>query len=441
VSKNPYTVLDVHPDASPDEIAFAYRRALEVVAREGNDPGHRDAVRQAYDTLSNPIQRAAYNAAQGDKVYEDYIGGDMVRSTEGLEGWLSIPWVRWVLAGMVVIVLLVVWKARKPVKVEPPVTVVSTTQLEPAPVAQEAAPAAVTPIVLTGARTPEEVFAAVSGSVAKVMVQDSAGNTISSGSGVVIGSGIVITNCHVVQRASSVTVKLGPETYDGTLVQADEEFDLCRLSVTGLNARPVNIGSVANLRVGQKVLAIGSPYGLENTLSEGLVSALREVPGGTMIQTSAPISPGSSGGGLFDMTGTLVGINTFQHRYGQNLNFAVPADWINQMYSRSAGVGVGTIGNKPAPPQKELTASDLIVGQWWCYGSITGNTGTWTFSPTGTVMIEREGRLSRANYNVQDNMLRVFDAGGTLHWQLEEVNEKKMVIFAGDGRRLVCDKR
>jgi serine protease Do len=441
VAKNLYTVLDVHPDASSDEINFAYRRALESVAREGNDPGKREAVRQAYDTLSNPMLRSAYNASQGDKVYEDYIGADMVRSTEGIEGWLSIPWVRWVLAGLVVIVLLLVWKARKPpVKVVPFVPPAPTEEIAPLQ-SGVAAPPAVSPIVLSGNRSPEEIFAAVSGSVAKIMVQDAAGNTISSGSGVVIGSGIVITNCHVVQRASTVTVKLGPETYDGTLVQADEEFDLCRLSVTGLNARPVNIGSVANLRVGQKVLAIGSPYGLENTLSEGLVSALREVPGGTMIQTSAPISPGSSGGGLFDMTGTLVGINTFQHRYGQNLNFAVPADWINQMYSRSAGVGVGTIGNRPAPPEKELTASDLIVGQWWCYGSITGNTGTWTFSPTGTVMIEREGRLSRANYNVQDNTLRVFDAGGTLNWKLEEVTEKKMVIFAGDGRRLVCDKR
>lgn len=441
MNKTHYAILDVHPDASPDEIAFAYRRALELVARDGNDARQRAAVREAYETLSNPVRRASYNASQGDRVYEDFVGDDMVRSTEG---WLSVPWVRWALVALAVIVLLVWWKARKPASVPepPPIEATSPSPVEVgSPRAGIAVPVA--PPLVAGPRSAEEIFAAVSGSVAKIIVLDSSGSPTSSGSGVVIGSSIVITNCHVVKNASTINVKLGPETYDGTVVQADEEFDLCRLSVSGLTARAVPIGSVANLRVGQKVLAIGSPYGLENTLSEGLVSALRETNGGTVIQTSAPISPGSSGGGLFDTSGNLVGIMTFQHRYGQNLNFAVPADWINQMHSRSAGSGVGSIGNRSSapPPPREMTPAELIVGQWWCYGSITGNTGTWTFSPSGTVMIEREGRVSRAGYNLQDNSLRVFDANGTLHWQLEEVTEKKMVIFAGDGRRLVCDKR
>jgi S1-C subfamily serine protease len=82
------------------------------------------------------------------------------------------------------------------------------------------------------------------------------------------------------------------------------------------------------------VYAIGTPQGLERTLSQGLVSAMRETSEGTVIQTSAPISPGSSGGGLFDTQGQLVGITTFQTKTGQNLNFAIPVDWLDTMRTR-----------------------------------------------------------------------------------------------------------
>ena len=88
------------------------------------------------------------------------------------------------------------------------------------------------------------------------------------------------------------------------------------------------------VRTGQKVFAIGAPQGLELTISEGIVSSLRETKLGTVIQTTAPISPGSSGGGLFNVSGQLIGITTFQSKTGQNLNFAVPADWIAQMEPR-----------------------------------------------------------------------------------------------------------
>ncbi len=94
---------------------------------------------------------------------------------------------------------------------------------------------------------------------------------------------------------------------------------------------------------GKTSLPSASPQGLELTISEGIVSSLRSVPDvGTVIQTSAAISPGSSGGGLFDSSGRLIGITTFQSKSGQNLNFAVPAEWIKTMSTRSGG-GVGSI--------------------------------------------------------------------------------------------------
>jgi tetratricopeptide (TPR) repeat protein len=85
------------------------------------------------------------------------------------------------------------------------------------------------------------------------------------------------------------------------------------------------------LVVGQNVISIGAPQGLELTLADGLISSLRPQAGSAIIQTTAPISHGSSGGGLFDSNGRLIGITTFQMVDGQNLNFALPVDWISQL--------------------------------------------------------------------------------------------------------------
>ncbi len=176
----------------------------------------------------------------------------------------------------------------------------------------------------------------MSRSTARITVHDVSGRAVGLGSGVVTGIGTVITNCHVATAGGSLTVKVGSEQFSASVEVADEEYDLCRLSVTGLTAPAVTIGTADSLKTGQKVFAIGSPQGLELTISDGIVSGMRDLPQGRVIQTTAPISPGSSGGPLFDAYGRLVGIMTFQHRSGQNLNFAVPADWIANIRSRSA---------------------------------------------------------------------------------------------------------
>jgi S1-C subfamily serine protease len=101
----------------------------------------------------------------------------------------------------------------------------------------------------------------------------------------------------------------------------DPDRDLARLSVAGLVAQAVAMRSSATLEQGERVYALGAPRGFELTLSEGLISALREAPDARMVQTSAAISPGSSGGGLFDDRGRLIGITTLLLEKSQNLNF------------------------------------------------------------------------------------------------------------------------
>ncbi len=185
------------------------------------------------------------------------------------------------------------------------------------------------------ANTPEQIFVQVSPSVVVVDIFDAKGKSIGQGSGAVIGAGQVITNCHVAQKGKSLKVRQSGKTFKATLQYADPDRDLCQLSVPDLKAPPVALGTAKKLRVGQRVYAIGAPQGLELTLSEGLISSLRPYEGSQYIQTSAAISPGSSGGGLFDDQGRLIGITSFQFIEGQNLNFALPVDWIGELPKRA----------------------------------------------------------------------------------------------------------
>jgi hypothetical protein len=149
-------------------------------------------------------------------------------------------------------------------------------------------------------------------------------------------------------------VRQSRSDFRARLEKADVDHDLCLLSVPGLKAPPAQRGESLHLQIGQAVYAIGSPEGLELTISEGLVSSIREHEKFRAIQTSAAISPGSSGGGLFDDTGHLIGITTFSMKDGQNLNFAVPVEWIpvNAQPVASSSRELSEVRD-PAPSRKE----------------------------------------------------------------------------------------
>jgi S1-C subfamily serine protease/Tfp pilus assembly protein PilF len=184
-------------------------------------------------------------------------------------------------------------------------------------------------------KTASEVYEQAARSTVVVESLDAQGMMKGMGSGVVLGDGHVVTNCHVVKDASRLRVRSGDEEHPATLRYSDWERDVCSLSSAGLSAPAAVVGSTKKLKVGATVYAIGAPKGLNLTLSDGIVSSLREVEGGRYIQTTAAISPGSSGGGLFDENGALVGLTTFYLAEGQNLNFAVPIEWVNELAQRS----------------------------------------------------------------------------------------------------------
>ena len=180
--------------------------------------------------------------------------------------------------------------------------------------------------LLQYALPPPQLFKTVSPSVYTVLGQTAALAT-SQGSAVAVSSKESITNCHVVVRAKTITLANATTTLRAEVIAADRKTDRCYLRVLDGELVPVpGFRDYASLSVGEAVFTIGSPEGLINTLGDGLLSGLRRSENGIeYIQITAPVSPGSSGGGVFDDRGNLIGITTFTIRDAQNLNFAIAA--------------------------------------------------------------------------------------------------------------------
>lgn len=153
-------------------------------------------------------------------------------------------------------------------------------------------------------------------------------------------SGKIATNCHVVEGGASYQVGRGKQLVRATLYAEDADKDVCLLDAKGLTGKPAQLGKAASLKVGVPVYAVGAPRGLELSLSDGIVSQLRGGPP-PFIQTTAAISPGSSGGGLFDGEGKLVGLTTLYIEGGQSLNFAMPVEWIGEVKPGRKTAAVG----------------------------------------------------------------------------------------------------
>jgi hypothetical protein len=170
----------------------------------------------------------------------------------------------------------------------------------------------------------------------QITVQDRQGRAVKAGSGFLVSkTGLVATNYHVIEDAHSADVIVGKKTLvvSGALA-LDQEADLAILSVAGqIEARPLELADRLP-PVGAKVYAIGNPNQLTNTLSEGLVSGHREIDRVSFIQTTAPISPGSSGGPLLDASGKVVGVTTWSWRESQNINFVVPSSEVTRLLLR-----------------------------------------------------------------------------------------------------------
>jgi len=164
-----------------------------------------------------------------------------------------------------------------------------------------------------------------------LVVSDAAGQEIATGTGFLVSSdGKLITNHHVIEKAASAVAKAengGLFPVEGVLA-SDPKNDLVLLKLSGKDLPFLTLGSSDKIEVGTRIAIIGSPLGLEGTLSEGIVSAVRELmPDMNVLQVTAAISPGSSGSPVMNARGDVVGIASALLRGGQALNFAVPVEY------------------------------------------------------------------------------------------------------------------
>jgi Trypsin-like peptidase domain len=187
------------------------------------------------------------------------------------------------------------------------------------------------------------------GAVVSIVMADK-GRTIGQGSGFLVSrTGRIVTNYHVIKNGDSAKVKLPDGSFfdvDG-VIAFDKDRDVAVIHAHGNNFRTLALGDSARIQVGEEVVAIGSPLSLESTVSNGIVSGIRTeaIPASgslldqvtaperkrELVQITAPISHGSSGGPLFNMEGEVVGITTAAIVAGENLNFAVPINDVKQL--------------------------------------------------------------------------------------------------------------
>ena len=188
--------------------------------------------------------------------------------------------------------------------------------------------------------TPRQIAANAHAALLIVRALGAGGDTLGLGTGFLVGpDGRFVTNYHVIQEAARLSVKRldGGEYQDVSLVAADPASDLALMQIPGVSGLPaLRMGSDTQMEVGDRVFVMGNPLGRSGTFTDGMVSGKRPLEGVAMLQISAPISPGSSGGPVMNERGEVIGVATMMVMGGQNLNMAVPVRYLSPMLAGRA---------------------------------------------------------------------------------------------------------
>lgn len=208
-----------------------------------------------------------------------------------------------------------------------------------------------------------ELFRKYKSSVVVVLAFDKNGLPSAIGSGFYFEDDLIATNAHVIQNASKVVLRtIGSDNpFEATeIAHLSKGLDLALLRVPRRGI-PVPVSSAAGIEVGEKVVAIGNPRGLEGTVSEGIVSAIRGREDFRMLQITAPISPGSSGGPVFSEIGTVIGVATSTLLDAQNINFAVPASYLRTL--KGVGKTWEPLAQQPQRSERSVDAVTISIAK------------------------------------------------------------------------------
>lgn len=263
------------------------------------------------------------------------------------------------------------------------------TLLAAAPVAAQT-PTPQNASLAVGSVSPRQIAAAAHASLLLIRAMDANGDTLGLGTGFLVSpDGRFVTNYHVIQEAAKLSVKVldGAEYADVQLVAADPATDLALMQLPNVRGLPsMPLGSDLQVEVGDRVFVMGNPMGMSGTFTDGMISGKRPLEGVAMLQMSAPISAGSSGGPVMNERGEVIGIATMMVMGGQNLNMAVPVRYLRPMLASSdaprtfspaalAGgrrAGLALLGDGPEPrdeprrpavrePRREVEAQFAMV--------------------------------------------------------------------------------
>ena len=257
--------------------------------------------------------------------------------------------------------------------------------------------------------------------------------TQSAGSGVVVdaSAGYIVTNAHVVKNADEISIGVSDgRTLEATLIGMDPEVDLALLQVPAEDLTEIDYADSARLRVGDFVVAIGNPFGLNQTVTSGIISALGRSGLGIegyedFIQTDASINPGNSGGALVDLNGRLVGINTaiFAPSGGNiGIGFAIPANMVSAVAAqliKKGEINRGFVGAIVQPLNRELAkAFGVISGEGVPQGVVVvdvqgGSSAEQAGLEPGDVIVQMGGNaiVSVADFSAQEAGMLIGDVG------------------------------
>ena len=285
----------------------------------------------------------------------------------------------------------------------------------------------------TTAQTPQQIAQKAFRSTVLLVMEDTNGQPLSLGSGFFVGDGQIATNLHVVEGATRGYAKLvGKETkfnIEG-YTAIDEKHDLIILKVAAYGAKIVSLGNSDLVQVGETIYAVGNPRGLEGTFSQGIISSIRPVGIDKLIQMTAPLSPGSSGGPVLNHKGEVIGVSVLTIRNGQNLNFAIPSHYLKTLLTK-----VGYV--KPLSQAKSAKGKRSLLAEFGSQSTegVTGGKLTWQRAYNGwTLSFSMHNRLRENVRNVHYYVIFYDELGDPIDVQTITTNPY-MLIPAGLAKR------
>lgn len=243
----------------------------------------------------------------------------------------------------------------------------------------------------TPAQTAQEIARDAFSSTVLLVMEDANGQPLSLGSGFFVRDGEVATNLHVVEGAAKGYAKIigQKKKYDiEGIIAVDPLRDLVVLKISGARSAAIALGNSETVEVGETVYAVGNPQGLEGTFSQGIVSSIRQLGNDKLLQITAPISPGSSGGPVLSGSGEVVGVSVATFRGGQNLNFAIPSNYLKTLLEKTAHL-------KPLAQAKPTTSHRTILSDLG--GKNTEGVSGENFTYDGTPLLTGEYSFSLVN--------------------------------------------